>query len=373
MKVLMIPSAGGGLGHISRCASLARAVRRLDPRADVEFVFDTDRMRPFNVQAAAAMGFPPRLMPPRPRPVRDAVIAEVLGDADVIVDDSTRYLITHRARLPRAGWVSVPMHPIGDEIFLDWPFMRQMDAVIWAYAPLVGLLPELDLVRDRLVVTGPFLDFGEVPGRDAARAALGLGGPTVLYAPRGFPFGAEWGHAALAATVAGVAAARAAHPALSLHLTAVTDPSALRGVPGLPDPLPGWITVHGMLPAKEALLRLSAAAAVVGEGTSTMHEAAALGTPLLLRPGPIEETRRLGEALVREGAGFDAAGGAEAMTRALRAVLDDPGEAARRALRPARWCARAAGWTRRRGWCWTSGRGGARRRVSSPVALATMP
>lgn len=332
----MIPSAGGGLGHISRCASLARALRRLDPAADVEFVFDTERMRPFNVGAAVAMGFPPRLMPPRPREVRDAVIAEYLGDADVIVDDSTRYLITHRARLPRAGWVSVPMHPIGDEIFLDWPFMRQMDAVIWAYAPFVGLLPELDLVRERLVVTGPFLDFGEVPGRDAARAALGLEGPgerTVLYAPRGFPFGAAFGHAALAAAVGAVGSLRAAHPGLRLHLTAVSDPAALRGIPGVPDPLPDWVSVHGMLPAEEALLRLAAADAVVGEGTSTMHEAAALGTPILLRPGPIEETRRLADALGREGAGHAAAGDAAAFARGLSAILDDSAGAAARAAR----------------------------------------
>ena len=44
--------------------------------------------------------------------------------------------------MPRAAWVSIPMTPIGDELFMDWPFMKQMDAIIWAYAPLVGIPPE---------------------------------------------------------------------------------------------------------------------------------------------------------------------------------------------------------------------------------------
>ena len=57
MKVVMVPSVSGGIGHISRAATLARALRRLDPSAGVEMVLDAERLRPFNIDAALGMGY----------------------------------------------------------------------------------------------------------------------------------------------------------------------------------------------------------------------------------------------------------------------------------------------------------------------------
>ncbi len=329
-RIIMIPSVDGGVGHISRSAILAGALRRLDPSVEVRYVLDAERLRPFNVEATRQMGFEPRLMPRRSRDARDRIVRECLGDADVIVDDTTRYLVPLRRVVPHAAWVSVPMHPIGDELFLDWPYMVQMDAIIWAYSPLVEVPEELGIAGERVTVTGPFLDLGDVPDEVTARARLGLaaGERSIVYSPRGFPFGREFGHRVLAAVFGAAAALRGAgHPGLVLDLLAVSDRSDLQGVPGLPEALPDWVRVHGVLPREEVLLRMRAAAVLVAEGTSTMHEGAAMGTPLVLVPGPIRETELLATRLAEHGAAHALLGEAVGTGRlrdALAAVLDDP-------------------------------------------------
>ena len=83
----MIPSASGGIGHISRTATLARALRRLDPAVAVELLLDTERLRPFNIDAARRMGFTPRLLPPCTCDTRDAIARACLDGADIVVDD----------------------------------------------------------------------------------------------------------------------------------------------------------------------------------------------------------------------------------------------------------------------------------------------
>ncbi len=65
MNVVMVPSASGGIGHISRTATLARALRRLDPTVHIEYVLDAERLRPFNIDATMRMGYRPRLLPTR--------------------------------------------------------------------------------------------------------------------------------------------------------------------------------------------------------------------------------------------------------------------------------------------------------------------
>jgi hypothetical protein len=300
MRVIMLPSVAGGIGHISRTATLARTLQRLDPTVQVEYVLDADRLRPFNIDATMRMGFRPRLLPPRTRESRDAIVRACFDDADVIVDDVARYLLPLRHVVPRAAWVSIPMHPIGDELFMDWPLMAQMDAILWAYPPLVGLPPELETVADKVVQTGPFLDLADVPDKAAARARLGwaVDEPVVLYAPRGFPFGPAFGHRVLASAYGAVEALRRTScPRLRLVLLAVSDPAELRGVAGLPAELPGWVTVRGVVTPTEALVYAQAADILLGEGTSTMHEGAALRTPLVLVPGPIREATLLGTGL----------------------------------------------------------------------------
>lgn len=303
MNVVMLPSVSGGIGHISRTSALARALVRLDPSVRVEYVLDADRLRPFNIDATMRMGFRPRLMPPRTRESRDSIVRACFGDADVIVDDASRYLVPYRQLLPRAAWVSIPMHPLGDELFTDWPYLAQTDAILWAYAPLVGLPEELGVVADKVVQTGPFLEVANVPDKAEARAKLriGAGDEVVVYAPRGFPFGREFGHRVLGALYAAVEALRSSgrHQRLRLTLLAVNDPSELRGIEGVPAELPGWVEVKGVVTPAEALLHTQAADVLVGEGTSTMHEGAALRTPLVLVPGTIMEATllavRLGE------------------------------------------------------------------------------
>lgn len=302
-KVVMIPSVGGGIGHLSRTASLARALVALDPNVEVEYLLDTDRLRPFNIEACRRMGHRPRFLPPRNRENRDSIVAACLDDADIIVDDCSRYLQPLHRCVPQAAWVSIPMHPVGDELFMDWPNLAQMDLILWAYAPLVGVPAELDVVSDRLVETGPFLETAGVPGRAEARRALGLRavGQHVTYAPRGFPFGREFGHRVLASVYGAVDALRRdGLPDLELVLLAVDDPTDLKGVAGVPETLPQWVRVEGMVMPAQSLLHASAADVVVGEGTSTMHEAAALRSALVLMPGPIREAELLAHGLARE-------------------------------------------------------------------------
>jgi hypothetical protein len=300
MNVVMVPSVSGGIGHISRTATLARALKRLDSTTQVEYVLDAERLRPFNIDATMRMGYRPRLLPTRKPDSRGSIVRACFSDADVIVDDVARYLLPLRHHVPRAAWVSIAMHPIGDELFMDWPLMAQMDAIIWAYPPAVGLPDELGIVADKVVQTGPFLDLEDVPDKATARAKLGFAPDeqVVVYAPRGFPFGEEFGRRVLAAVYGAVAALRRSrYPKLRLVLLAINNPAELHGVSGVPAELPHWVTILGVLPPVEALVYEQAAHILIGEGTSTIHEGAALRTPLVLVPGPIEEIRRLANAM----------------------------------------------------------------------------
>jgi hypothetical protein len=331
VKVIMLPCVEGGIGHISRTATLARALRRIDPSVEVEFVLDTVRLRPLNVEMTMQMGYRPRLLPPISRSNRDAVTQACLGDADVIVDDTARYLLPLRACVPHAAWVSIPIPPVGDELFGDWPFMKQMDAIIWAYAPLVPLPPELSLVQEKLVKTGPFLDLAKVPGRAEARASLGVdpGSPMILYAVRNFPFGKEVGGRLLRSIYGAAETLRRTYPALKLHLLAVRDREEVQNVLGLAGGMPDWVRMEGVVSQSDALLHIRAADIVMGEGTSVMHEAAGLGTPMVLTPGPISETLLLAEALGRHGAAHSfvpEAVSPEALAGAFQAVMADPAE-----------------------------------------------
>ena len=94
--------------QVSSTATLARALKRADPSVEIEYVLDTCRLRPQNVDMTMRMGYRPRLLPPISRANRAAVTQACLGDADVIVDYTSRYLFPLRAGVPRAAWVSIP-------------------------------------------------------------------------------------------------------------------------------------------------------------------------------------------------------------------------------------------------------------------------
>ncbi|WP_207540207.1 glycosyltransferase family protein [Sabulicella rubraurantiaca] len=329
MKVIMLPCVEGGIGHVSRTATLARALKRADPSVEVEYVIDMVRLRPPNIEMTMQMGYQPRLLPAISRRDRDAIARACFGDADVIVDDTARYLLPLRACVPQAAWVSIPIPPVGDELFGDWPMMKQMDAIIWAYSPVVAMPEELSLVQDLIVKTGPFLDLASVPAREQARAGLGSepGSPMILYAVRNFPFTREFGTRVLRSVFGAAERLRqGSQPGLRLHLIATHDRHELKSLLGL-DAFPDWVRLEGVVPQAEALRHISAADIVLAEGTSTMHEAAALGTPMVLIPGPISETLLLGEALGRHNAApclLPDAVTPEAMESAFREILDRP-------------------------------------------------
>ncbi len=328
----MLPCVEGGIGHISRTATLARALRRIDPSVEIEYVLDAARLQPVNVEMTLQMGYRPRLLPQLTRDNRDAVTRACLGDADIIIDDTARYLLPLRACVPRAAWISIPIPPVGDELFADWPLMRQMDAIIWAYPPLVSVPAELGLVEDKIVRTGPFLDLGDVPDRATARRTLGIAPDerVVLYSVRSFPFGREFGSRVLRGLYgAAEMLRRAACPTLKLHFLAVRNAHELKETLGLPGAIPDWVRVEGVIPQAGALARIRAADIVLGEGTSTMHEAAALRSAMVLVPGPISETLLLARAMGRSKAAYSIepeAVSTEALAHAFRSVLDDPKE-----------------------------------------------
>jgi hypothetical protein len=302
MKAVMLPVVSGGMGHLARTATLGRALRRLAPSIEVEYLFDEYGLRPFNLDVARAMGLRPRQLPVLTRQNRDAVIEAYFGDADVVVDDMLRQWLPCRRVVPQLAWISIVMYPIGDELFGDWPLMLQADALIWPYAPQFDVPSELDIFDQKLLRTGPFLETEAVPDKSSARARLGLpvAEPVVVYAPRGFPFGEQFGHAVFSGVFGAVERLRAAGcPDLRLVLLAVGEKDKLRGVAGVTDPLPDWVRVEGVVPPAEALLYTRAADILVAEGTSTMHEGAALRTPLVLVPGPFLEALVVAQGLGR--------------------------------------------------------------------------
>ena len=327
MNVVMIPSASAGLGHIARTATLARTLRKLDPTVNVEYLLDVDRLRPFNIDATARTGFKVNLLPPRPRAARNAIVRTCLGHADVIVDDTMRFFVPFRADVPKAAWVSIPMYPIVDEIFMDWPFLAQMDAIIWAYPPVLDYLPELELTGVPVLKTGPFLQIDHIPPKEQARAELGLApdDEIVIYSPRGMTFGIEFGHIALRGVYGGAEALRADHPRLKLVLLAVSNPEEIR-VSGVPTELPEWVTVVDTVPPDTMLRYIRAADIAVTEGSNMTQEAAALGTPVVMIPGTIFETWLLATRLWEQHAAhvnWIERVTPESMAEMFRAVLED--------------------------------------------------
>jgi hypothetical protein len=301
MHVILIPSVEGGIGHISRTATLAKRITELDPTVTFEYVLDTARLRPFNIDFARRTGLPVTLLPPRTRESRNSVVSLCMGHADVVIEDTSRWLIPLRQIVPHAAWISIPLIPVGDELFMDWTHLAQTEGIIWAYAPFLGLPPELEIeaIKSKVITTGPFLDTKDVPERIQALKQLNFApdDELVVYAPRGMPFGREFGERVLSGVYGAIERLRAQRrDKLRLVLLAVNKLEELHAE-GFPTELPEWVTVVGLVTPKESLAYTSAASIIIAEGTSTAHEAAALRTPLVMVPGTIYETWLLGTKL----------------------------------------------------------------------------
>lgn len=297
--VVFIPSVSGGLGHVARTLRLARAMERLCPTLSIEYVLDQERLRQSNLAFVSSTGYPVKVLPVRSRDARNVIVEAMLGQADLIVDDTYRHLIPLR-RLLHARWVSIPMYPLWDELFMDWPLLAQTDKILWTYPPALGVPEELQAFGNKVAVTGPILGSSQLPERKPARALLGLAEDELIvtYSPRGMPFGRDFGERLLVGLVNGILQLRQTYPGLKLILTGVRDPNELR-FPGMPDEPAATegIEIRGILPPDHVSALNVAADVVVGEGTSTVLETIVAGTPLLMVPGTIYETWLIGTHL----------------------------------------------------------------------------
>lgn len=330
LNVVFIPSVSGGLGHVARTLKLARGLERADPSLRISYVLSELNLRKFNVAAIAKTGYPYRFLPNPVRHRRDDAIRDVLGEADVVVEDTERRLVAYRRFLPRlTAWISVPMLPLWDELFMDWPLLEQVDHILYAYPPAMPPPEELALFRAKLTVTGPILDADEMPSRGEARRRLGLAPEHryVTYAPRGFPFGKRFGRRVLGGLVGAFLALRQERPGLRLLLTAVPNPAAVQP-PGLP-PLASidGVDLLGTLSPEAARDYLAAADAVVLEGTSTLFDAAVARTPVVMVPGTIYETWLEGGLVADHDAGI--------VMRPEEVTAESMAESLRQALGPA--------------------------------------
>jgi glycosyltransferase involved in cell wall biosynthesis len=320
-------------------AKLARALEKADPSVELCFVLSERRLRRVNVDAVKSHGYPVRMLPDPVRDERDDVVHSVLGDIDVVIEDTERRLLAYRRILPRLkAWISIPMLPLWDELFMDGPRLEHADHILFTYPEVMPLPTELERFRDKLTVTGPFSEPGNATARKRARRRLRLAPlqPLVTYAPRGFPFGRAFGERVLNGVVGGYLRLRQHRPDARLVLTGVSDVRAIQ-----PRRLPqlgaiAGVEVKGMIAPDHVADYLTAADVVVLEGTSTLFDAASAGTPVIMVPGPIYETLAEAAWLEEEQAGL--AVRSENATRAnmarlMAAIIDDPEAAAARSAR----------------------------------------
>ena len=324
---------------MTRLARLARALKRADHSVDLCFVLSERRLRPINIAAVKSHGYPVRMLPDPIRHERDEVVRAVLGDVDIVIEDTERRLIAYRPILPRLqAWISVPMLPLWDELFMDGPLLEHVDHILYTYPMTMPVPAELERFREKLTVTGPFGEARHPSARKRARRRFGLDRdePLLTYAPRGFPFGREFGERVLKAVVGGFIRLRRHRPRARLVLTGVPDVRAIqpRGMRRV-EKVDG-VEIKGMIAPNDVGEYLAAADIVVLEGTSTLFDAASAGTPVIMVPGPIHETLAEAAWLEEQEAGLvvrseDAT--PTRIARSMREILDEPDAAAARSAR----------------------------------------
>ena len=338
-RVALIPSVSGGLGHVTRLAKLAHALSAADRSLSLCFVLPELRLRHVNIQAVEGLGYPVRFLPNPVRHERDEVVRGVLGDIDVVIEDTERRLIAYRSILPRLrAWISIPMLPLWDELFLDWTLLEQADHILYTYPAEMPVPDELERFRAKLTVTGPFVAPDEVPRRDVGRRRLGLHADDRLmwYAPRGFPFGRAFGSRLLNAVVGGFMQLRRRATQTRLALTGVPDVDAIqpRRLPPLPS-IDG-LDVRTMLPRRELLDYIAAADVAIVEGTSGLFDAAVADVPVIMVPGPIYETTLEADWVASNEAGLVVRPDEvtrSSLRRAMQSILVDRDAATARARR----------------------------------------
>src|SRR5688572_12312398 len=94
-NVVFMPSVSGGLGHITRTVKLARALERADPSLRISYVLFERHLRPFNLEVVERSGYPVRILPDSPRQDRDEKVRSILGEADLVIDDTCLWPIPY--------------------------------------------------------------------------------------------------------------------------------------------------------------------------------------------------------------------------------------------------------------------------------------
>jgi glycosyltransferase involved in cell wall biosynthesis len=167
----------------------------------------------------------------------------------------------------------------------------------------------------------------------------------ITHAPRGMPFGRDFGEKLLSSLVNAFIKLRKKYPTLRLVLTGIRDERELRfpGMPDNPKRVKG-LDVRDVLPPKQIRALTASADIVVAEGTTTAFEAIAAGTPLLMVPGTIYETWLLGTRLYEADAArieWSERVSPNSIAGHLDHILSDPERTRRRVERAKKFLGRA--------------------------------
>ena len=285
MKVMMVPSVSGGIGHISRTATLARALAQARSPTSRSTSCSMRAAAPVQHRRRAAAWATGRGSCRRVRPRAAArSCAPVSATPTSIVDDVARYL--RAAPPPRAACgldldrdAPAPrraVHGLAD----DGADGRHHLGLPPGGGPAGGAGDRCRQDRADRPVPRPRRRTGARPRR-VPSWAIDPAEPVVVYAPRGFPFGKEFGHRMVAAIYGAIGTLRQDAPAPPAPRPACRQRSG--GAAQRRGPAGGAAALGQRARASRArpmpCCYQRAADILVAEGTSTIHEGAALWAP----------------------------------------------------------------------------------------------